>query len=516
MTSFRKTPPAVALVVLLCGCFNRSTYTPIVRDVSSGYSGGLLQTGTTAAMVTGRFFAPGMTVYWNGTPVATTYQTSSSLQIALGSDQTGLAGTAQVTATNDGGLLSEPFQVTVVDAPLTATGIDPSEAATGSGPLTVTVTGTGFKPGSRVLWNGSGLVTTFNSSTSLTAAVPASLLVNAGGAIVQVAPFLPCSLPTCSPSRAVAFHIGTSTNIRVLVAAQDMVWDATHALLFVAAGSGTVTALDPATAAFGARTTLSTSYPVQLAISAHDVYLYAVQPNGLVPATRLSLPGLTNATLAPANSSVGAIAAAPDLPETAAFTGYGYRPVGVFDGTALRGQLLNYSLSFVAWGPGASTIYGIDYFSGSLLSFPVDSSGVGSPTVLTSSGFHFGKMKYDRAAHLLYDDAGHVFDELGAAQAGFTIPAAAACVAAMDGAGGRMFFACSEPDIGVTLRSYDLATRQPRSIVLVEGPTLGSFSLTVSQPVALVRFGGNGLAVATFSSFIARSSIYLYSGAFVH
>jgi hypothetical protein len=517
VTSFRKTPTAAGLIVLLCGCFNPSTYTPIVSRVDSA-SGGGVQTGATVALVSGMFFAPGVIVYWNGTPVPTTYQTSSSLQIGLGPDQNRLAVTAEVTAVNEGGMLSDPCRVTVIDAPLTATGIDPAQATPGSGPLAVTVTGTGFTPASQVLWNGSGLVTTFNSSTSLTGAVPATLLANAGEAIVQVAPFLPCPVVTfCMRSQPLSFHLGTSTKTRVGVDAQDVVWDATHALLFVATesstGAATVTALDPATGTFGVSKTLSNGPPpVRLTISAHDVFLYVVRPDANAPATRLSLPGLTDGIQVPANGSVGLMAAAPDAPETAAFHAFG-SGVAVFDGTARRGQPFNQFLSSLAWGPNASTLYGVDYITGNLLSFPVDSMGVTAPTVLSGGGFYFGKMKYDRAAHLLYDDAGHVFDELGAAQAGFTIPDP--CIGTMDGPGGRMFFVCSEFPAGATLRSYDLATRQLLSLVSLELPSPNQSSGVRYVPIALVRFGVNGLAAATFNPDIGNS-IYLYSGAFVH
>jgi hypothetical protein len=514
------TPPARALltgalILALCGCFNSSSYMPVVNAIGSNanFPGSVL-TGATSASVGGTFFSPGVTVYWNGKAVPTAYRTPSSLQITLGPDQTKTAGTAEVKAANDGDLFSDPFTVTVIDAPLTATSLDPPQAAPGSGAMTVTVIGTGFTPGSQVLWNGAGLPTTFNSSTSLSVTAPASLLAVAGEGFVQVAN------PQCSvgpngefcitSTPVVSFRIGPSTKARVPGSANDMVWDATHALLFVTstavwAGPATVTALDPRTAAFGGSTT-TPSGPVQLSISTQDVYLYvAVQNGGSMPATRLSLPGLTNPTQVPSATWVTTIAAGPDVPDMAAFTGFD--GLGVLDGTAVRGQVANvFSPRSFTWGVDASTLFAIDYVSQRLLSFHVDGTGVSAPTVLSSSGLT-GRLHYDRAARLLYGDAGDVFDEQGVTQAGFAVPTGQ-CIPAMDGAGGRMFFACAEPDFGLTLRSFDLASRQPLSRVLLQ---VANFHSSVSLPGRLVRFGADGLAVTSPST----NSVYLYSGAFV-
>ncbi len=53
-------------------------------------------------------------------------------------------------------------------------------------PFTLTVTGTGFTPGSKVRWNGGERATTYVSSVQLNAAIPATDLVNTGTANVTV------------------------------------------------------------------------------------------------------------------------------------------------------------------------------------------------------------------------------------------------------------------------------------------------------------------------------------------
>src|ERR1051325_3755582 len=66
------------------------------------------------------------------------------------------------------------------------TSISPSSATAGEASFTLTVTGSNFVSGSVVNWAGTALTTTFVSSTSLTAPVPASDLSTAGTAQVIV------------------------------------------------------------------------------------------------------------------------------------------------------------------------------------------------------------------------------------------------------------------------------------------------------------------------------------------
>ncbi len=64
--------------------------------------------------------------------------------------------------------------------------LSPTSVAPHSSGFTLTVKGTGFVPSSVVRWNGSALATTYVSSQSLTAKVPASFLVNPSSAQVTV------------------------------------------------------------------------------------------------------------------------------------------------------------------------------------------------------------------------------------------------------------------------------------------------------------------------------------------
>jgi Domain of unknown function DUF11 len=64
--------------------------------------------------------------------------------------------------------------------------ISPNVALAGGPAFTLTVTGSGFVPGSVVRWNGSDRTTTFGSANSLTAMIPASDIALAGTVSVTV------------------------------------------------------------------------------------------------------------------------------------------------------------------------------------------------------------------------------------------------------------------------------------------------------------------------------------------
>ena len=95
----------------------------------------------------------------------------------------GAAGTSRQRISN---FMFTPTSTGVSPRPL-ITNVSPNNAQVGSGPVTITVTGGGFVPGSKVQWNGATLATTFGNAGVLTATVPASVLARAGSAQVSVA-----------------------------------------------------------------------------------------------------------------------------------------------------------------------------------------------------------------------------------------------------------------------------------------------------------------------------------------
>lgn len=86
--------------------------------------------------------------------------------------------------------------------------LSPNTIAAGSSAFTLTLTGTNFVAGSVARWNSTDLVTTPGTATTLTAAVPASLVLSAGTPSVTV--FNPG--PGGGPSNALAFTVSAANN----------------------------------------------------------------------------------------------------------------------------------------------------------------------------------------------------------------------------------------------------------------------------------------------------------------
>jgi hypothetical protein len=138
--------------------------------------------------VTGAGFLPGSAVQLNGSPLATTYVSTTSLTavvpqsalIATGVDSIVVANPASPVAQVSNAVTLTVFQPPVI------TSLSPSSVSLGAAGFTLTVDGTGFTASSTVMWNGATLVTTLVSATQLTAVVPAALLTAVGTPSVSV------------------------------------------------------------------------------------------------------------------------------------------------------------------------------------------------------------------------------------------------------------------------------------------------------------------------------------------
>jgi hypothetical protein len=142
-------------------------------------------------------------VHWNGSPLTTTFVSSTQLTATIPTSDIATAGTANVTVVNPGNLTSNTVPFTITNPAPTITTISPATAVAGSGGFTLTITGTNFVNSAKVRWNGSDRTTGFVSSTVLTATIPASDVATAGTANVTV--FNPA--PGGGESGAVTFTI---------------------------------------------------------------------------------------------------------------------------------------------------------------------------------------------------------------------------------------------------------------------------------------------------------------------
>jgi hypothetical protein len=143
-------------------------------------------------VITGTGFIPSSVVKWDGSLTLTSvYINATTIHAEVPAALIATAGTHNVTVENPtpGGGISNAAVFTVTPAPNpvpTLAMLSPTSAVAGSPGFTMTLTGTGFVPGAQAFFGAVPLVTTYVNATTITAAVPASLLTMAGIAPVNV------------------------------------------------------------------------------------------------------------------------------------------------------------------------------------------------------------------------------------------------------------------------------------------------------------------------------------------
>ncbi|HMZ20891.1 MAG TPA: CARDB domain-containing protein [Blastocatellia bacterium] len=146
--------------------------------------------------VNGTNFVSNSTVNWNGAARPTTFVSATQLTAAIPASDLASAGTANITIFNPepGGGTSAALPFTILPSnPVPAiSAINPNSATAGGAAFTMTVTGTKFINGSKVLWSGKELATTFVSGSQLTAQVTAAEIATASTAQVTVFNPPPC------------------------------------------------------------------------------------------------------------------------------------------------------------------------------------------------------------------------------------------------------------------------------------------------------------------------------------
>src|SRR5579871_1491463 len=148
---------------------------------------GVAGSGATTVRIIGTGFVSGATVTRNGVARSATFVSPSEVDVTLTSGDLASTGSATLLVTNPSSSTpSNPVVFTVQTPAVTISSLSPSTVTAGAVAFTLSVTGTGFVPGSTVQWNGSALSTTFVSSTQLTASVQAANIGTAGIVPVQV------------------------------------------------------------------------------------------------------------------------------------------------------------------------------------------------------------------------------------------------------------------------------------------------------------------------------------------
>jgi hypothetical protein len=180
--------------------------------------------------ITGENFISSSTVQWNGSPRTTTYSSSSQLQAQVTASDIASSGFALVSVTNPvAGGGSAEFTINATSNALPSlTSLNPSSILAGSSAFILTVNGDNFVTASTIEWNGTALPTTYLSGTQLEAQIPESDVTSTGFADVAVLnPALGGGVST-----PVVFAIAFAPTV-VRQASNDLVWDATHQLIYL-------------------------------------------------------------------------------------------------------------------------------------------------------------------------------------------------------------------------------------------------------------------------------------------
>ena len=140
---------------------------------------------------TGVGFASGDSITWNGTAVATTFDSSTQLHATIPAASVATAGVAQVAVldASKNSTNTLPFIITTtgtVGTPPTLTSLNPNTSYNNVPSVNLAANGTGFVNGSVIVWNGTAMQTTFVSSTQLTTTIPGADLILVGTANVFV------------------------------------------------------------------------------------------------------------------------------------------------------------------------------------------------------------------------------------------------------------------------------------------------------------------------------------------
>lgn len=140
--------------------------------------------------LTGTGYNSQSSVLWNGSTANVTVNsftpTSISATIAVAAVSNAGAATIAVTNPAPGGGTTANINKTVQHPVPTLTSVSPLSFVIGSPTTNITLTGTGFDAASVARWGATALTTTWNNNTSLSAAVPASLLTAPGTFAITV------------------------------------------------------------------------------------------------------------------------------------------------------------------------------------------------------------------------------------------------------------------------------------------------------------------------------------------
>jgi uncharacterized protein (TIGR03437 family) len=282
--------------------------------------------------VAGTGFVPYSVVNWAGTPLGTTYVSSTQLQAAITPDLRAVSGTFPLTVSDPGVATSNaaPFIV----SPVLFT-VSPASAPGGGPAVNLTATGVGFTRNDVLTFNAAALATTYVSSTVLTAVIPAAALRTPGAAAVQVSDSTGAGRSLAQPFTIVAIPPPTLAAIAPASAtAGSPAFTLTVTGANCPAGCVVQWNRSPLATAHPSDTTVTASVPGNLIATAGVASIQLVNQYGGASKTAVFTINPAAAFISALNpSSVAAGSAA--FPLTASGTGFVTGSVVLWNGTGL-------------------------------------------------------------------------------------------------------------------------------------------------------------------------------------
>ncbi len=189
------------------------TQNPLPAITSLSPSAVVAGSGAANVTINGSGFIASSAAFFNGASRTTTYVSPTQLTIALTSADTTTGGNYPITVTNPtpGGGTSNAVNLGVGSPVPAVSALSPCGVVAGAASFNLSITGSGFVSGSTATFNGVPVTLTYNSATSLSAAIPASLVASAPSTdAVDVVVSNPT--PGGGPSNAYSFGIASKVS----------------------------------------------------------------------------------------------------------------------------------------------------------------------------------------------------------------------------------------------------------------------------------------------------------------
>ena len=449
----------------------------------------------------GSGFVSGSTLYWENNPLTTTYVSGTQVTAPIPASFLTNTNSYFVVVGNPapGGGFTGSINFNVVGLNPQLGSISPTSLVAGSAPTSITVNGGNFLSGTKVLWNGKPLSTTYVSVNQLQAQLTTAELGKPQIAQVSIS-----NPPPGGISATQNFNVTFPATVHVLdLPANDLVWDPYTRNIYASLPSSfgtngnTIAVINPSNGSLSSYN-FAGSEPTALALSQDAKYLY-VGLNGSGSVQRFVLPGFTpdiniNLGSSPFGglNTAGELQVSPGDSHTFAVSlggGCCGGPLEFFkDSTLLPNSIQNPQISSFQFA-SASTLYG--YAQNVVSQVTVDANG---GTVSNQWNLITGSSGIQYDAGLIYGESGQVLNPqtgqlVGVYDVGgnfngnnYLIPESVV---------NRTFVFGTTPfSSSLAITSYDLSHFVPLAV-------LDLSQLSANATPHYIRWGSNGLAFVT-------------------